>query len=149
MAGHRARVGIALAGVAGIVIGVALSGVLPQAIAAQSAQARRAIRPEKSPNTGLPYSPGIMVGSTLYVSGHLGRDPVTAKLVTGGIEADFTNEDGGTPTDRLMAIWGRTTDIEYLYSVEVDAKGAILAEGRRRARGPLTARWRTHRNSHR
>ena len=40
----------------------------------------------------------------------------------------FTNEDGGTPTDRLMATWGRTTDIEYLYSVVVDATGAILAD---------------------
>jgi len=29
----------------------------------------------------------------------------------------FTNEDGGTPTDRLMATWGRTTDIEYVYGV--------------------------------
>lgn len=38
----------------------------------------------------------------------------------------FTNEDGGTPTDRLMATWGRTTDIEYLYSVAVDAAGAIV-----------------------
>jgi hypothetical protein len=38
----------------------------------------------------------------------------------------FSNEDGGTPTDRLMATWGRTTDIEYLYSVEVDTTGAIL-----------------------
>jgi hypothetical protein len=40
----------------------------------------------------------------------------------------FTNEDGGTPADRLMATWGRTTDIEYLYSVEVDARGDILSE---------------------
>jgi len=46
------------------------------------------IRPERSPNTGLPYSPGILVGNTLYLSGHLGRDPVTAKLVPGGIEAE-------------------------------------------------------------
>ena len=38
----------------------------------------------------------------------------------------FTNEDGGTPTDRLMATWGRTTDVEYLYSVAVDASGAIV-----------------------
>lgn len=38
----------------------------------------------------------------------------------------FTNEDGGTPADRLMATWGRTTDIEYLYSVEIDGTGAIL-----------------------
>lgn len=40
----------------------------------------------------------------------------------------FSNEDGGTPADRLMATWGRTTDIEYVYSVEVDASGAILDE---------------------
>ena len=40
----------------------------------------------------------------------------------------FTNEDGGTPTDRLMATWGRTTDIEYIYSVVVDATGRILAD---------------------
>jgi hypothetical protein len=62
----------------------------------------------------------------------------------------FSNEDGGTPTDRLMATWGRTTDIEYLYSVEVDAAGAILDQdmqgpehetlpfrGRRDAQHPL------------
>ena len=40
----------------------------------------------------------------------------------------FTNEDGGTPADRLMATWGRTLDIEYLYSVEVDRQGAILED---------------------
>jgi hypothetical protein len=39
----------------------------------------------------------------------------------------FTNEDGGTPADRLMATWGRTTDIEYVYSVEVGRDGRILA----------------------
>lgn len=38
----------------------------------------------------------------------------------------FTNEDGGTPADRLMATWGRTTDIEYLYSVELNRAGEIL-----------------------
>jgi hypothetical protein len=40
----------------------------------------------------------------------------------------FTNEDGGTATDRLMATWGRTTDIEFVYGVEVDASGRVLAE---------------------
>jgi 2-iminobutanoate/2-iminopropanoate deaminase len=56
--------------------------------AAQSAAGRRVIRPPKAPNTGLPFSPGILAGNTLYVAGHLGRDPVTSKLVTGGIEAE-------------------------------------------------------------
>jgi hypothetical protein len=62
----------------------------------------------------------------------------------------FTNEDGGTPTDRLMATWGRTTDIEYVYSIEVDRAGGIVGEeyqgpdhkilpfrGRREGRHPL------------
>src|SRR3954471_1342072 len=40
----------------------------------------------------------------------------------------FSNEDGGTQTDRLMATWGRTTDIEFVYGVEVDEAGSVLAE---------------------
>src|SRR5207245_2843615 len=37
-------------------------------------------------------------------------------------------EDGGTPIDRLMATWGRATDIEYVYSVELDDAGKLLGE---------------------
>jgi hypothetical protein len=40
----------------------------------------------------------------------------------------FSNEDGGTQTDRLMATWGRTTDIEFVYAVEVDAADRVIAE---------------------
>ncbi len=40
----------------------------------------------------------------------------------------FTNEDGGTPTDKLMATWGRGTDIELVYDVAMDAAGNILKE---------------------
>jgi hypothetical protein len=40
----------------------------------------------------------------------------------------FSNEDGGTATDRLMATWGRTTDIEFVYGVEVDEQDRVLAE---------------------
>ena len=35
----------------------------------------------------------------------------------------WSNEDGGTNTPALMAQWGRTTDIEWVYRVEVDAAG--------------------------
>lgn len=35
----------------------------------------------------------------------------------------FSNEDGGTETRALMARWGRTTDIEWVYRVWVDASG--------------------------
>jgi hypothetical protein len=40
----------------------------------------------------------------------------------------FTNEDGGTATDALMARWGRTVDIEDIYSVEVNRDGEVLRE---------------------
>ena len=35
----------------------------------------------------------------------------------------WSNEDGGTPAPALMAQWGRTTDIEWVYRVEVNARG--------------------------
>lgn len=35
----------------------------------------------------------------------------------------WSNEDGGTNSPALMARWGRTTDIEWVYRVEVDAAG--------------------------
>jgi 2-iminobutanoate/2-iminopropanoate deaminase len=74
-----------------IAAGAFLLGVATIALhgeAAQPAAARRAIRPERAPNTGLPFSPGVLVGSTLYISGHLGRDPATSRLVSGGVERE-------------------------------------------------------------
>jgi len=71
---------------AAFLLGIAT--VAPNHSAAQAQGSRRVIRPEKSPNTGLPFSPGILVGNTLFISGHLGRDPVTSRLVTGGIERE-------------------------------------------------------------
>jgi CheY-like chemotaxis protein len=35
----------------------------------------------------------------------------------------FSNEDGGTSTRALMARWGRTTDVEYVYRVFVPGSG--------------------------
>ena len=57
----------------------------------------------------------------------------------------FTNEDGGTPVDRLMATWGRTTDVEFAYAVELDARGRVLDEtyqskDHKLARSPAGAR---------
>ena len=37
----------------------------------------------------------------------------------------FSHEDGGTPLDQLMATWGRATDIELVYAVELDATGRV------------------------
>lgn len=83
------RVRIAMAGVAGLVFAVLLGIPFQQSVdAQQSGSGRKAIRPQNAPNTGLPFSPGILVGNTLYISGHLGRDPVSAKLAPGGIEGE-------------------------------------------------------------
>jgi hypothetical protein len=35
----------------------------------------------------------------------------------------WSNEDGGTLSQSLMAQWGRTTDIEWVYRVEINARG--------------------------
>lgn len=62
----------------------------------------------------------------------------------------FSNEDGGTPADRLLATWGRLTDLEYVYGIEFDRQGNVVEEtfqgkdheivpfrGRREGRHPL------------
>src|SRR5947207_7468461 len=78
MTGNRGR--IAIVGVVGLIFGVLLGIPFQQSVDAQQpGSGRKAIRPQKAPNTGLPLSPGILAGNTLYLSGHTGRDPVTAK----------------------------------------------------------------------
>ena len=87
MTGHRARAAV-LAGVAGLLIGIVVTVTVRGDAGQQSGSGHRVIRPEKAPNTGLPFSPGILAGNTLYVSGHLGRDPMNNRLVSGGIESE-------------------------------------------------------------
>ena len=87
MTGNRAR--IAIVGVVGLIFGVLLGIPFQQSVDAQQpGSGRKAIRPQKAPNTGLPLSPAILAGNTLYISGHTGRDPVSAKLAPGGIEGE-------------------------------------------------------------
>jgi hypothetical protein len=40
----------------------------------------------------------------------------------------WSNEDGGTNTPALMARWGRTTDIEWIYRVVLDSNERIVRE---------------------
>jgi enamine deaminase RidA (YjgF/YER057c/UK114 family) len=84
--GGRSR-GIALAGVgvviAGILLTVALQG---ERSVPHLGGRRRVIR--AGPNTaGLPYSPGILVGNTLYLAGTIGEDAAN-NIVPGGIQAE-------------------------------------------------------------
>ena len=55
------------------------------AVTAQTS-GKRVVAPTNIPYLGLPYSPGILVGNTLYLAGQLGRDPKSTELVAGGIE---------------------------------------------------------------
>ena len=89
MTSDRLRVATTLAGAGGLFLGIIVTLTLQgHELGAQSSGQRRVIRPEKAPNTGLPFSPGILAGNTLYISGHLGRDPVSSRLVSGGIETE-------------------------------------------------------------
>jgi 2-iminobutanoate/2-iminopropanoate deaminase len=46
---------------------------------------RKAIQTDKAPAAIGPYSQALMVGNTLYMSGQLGIDPTTGKMVEGGV----------------------------------------------------------------
>ena len=60
---------------------------LSLALAVSSAAAtKKVIQPKEFP-TGRPFSPGIMVGDTLYIAGQTGQD-----LKTGEIPSDFEAE---------------------------------------------------------
>ncbi|MFA6448603.1 MAG: hypothetical protein WCX65_03965 [bacterium] len=40
----------------------------------------------------------------------------------------WSNEDGGTPTAQLLAKYGRTVDIESIYTMKLDKSGAVVSE---------------------
>jgi len=48
---------------------------------------RKAIQTDKAPKAIGPYSQALLVGNTLYISGQLGIDPATGKIVEGGTVA--------------------------------------------------------------
>jgi hypothetical protein len=55
----------------------------------------------------------------------------------------WSNEDGGTDTPGLMARWGRSTDIEWVYRVEVNRAGhRVRGSGVYQAGGHQTLRFR-------
>ena len=55
-----------------------------------------------------------------------------SKDANGNLTIEYTvicsNEDGGTNTPALMARWGRTTDIEWIYRVTLDSNHRIVSE---------------------
>jgi hypothetical protein len=56
----------------------------------------------------------------------------TSKDAAGNTTIEYTviwsNEDEGTPANALMAVWGRTTDIEWIYRVTLDRHGRKISD---------------------
>jgi hypothetical protein len=98
---------------------------------------RAEIRTPKADQVALRHAP-VVVGRTLQLLGDAHQNARTDTPLIGWHEelpattpghrileysVVWSNEDGGTDSPALMARWGRTTDIEWVYRVEVDAKG--------------------------
>ena len=60
-------------------IGFTIFVVLAAYCMAADGDRRHIVLPRPSEFKGLPFSDGVLVGETLYVGGHVGIDPKTAK----------------------------------------------------------------------
>lgn len=96
-------------------------GLITYPVLTAQAPVHRVIQPAKFPNTGLPYSPGILAGDTLYLAGQLGRDPATTTLVPGGMEAEarqaLTNirevlREAGMDFNHVVSVTGYIVDFK-------------------------------------
>jgi 2-iminobutanoate/2-iminopropanoate deaminase len=67
------------------VVAVALMGAARET---QKAPHKQVIVPKGAPAMGLPFSPGLMVGDTLYLSGVIGADS-SGQPVAGGFEPEM------------------------------------------------------------
>ncbi len=78
----------------------------------------------------LPNIPGIYENN--YTDVPLMMYHTQSKNQNGNITIEYTvicsNEDGGTNTPALMARWGRTTDIEWIYRVTLDPNHKVISE---------------------
>ena len=79
-----------------------------------------------------PYSQGIKAGGFVFVAGEKGMDPLTQKMVPGGIEAETRRtlenikailEEAGSSMDRVVSTFVFMTDIN-----EFSKMNAIYAE---------------------
>jgi 2-iminobutanoate/2-iminopropanoate deaminase len=99
------------------------------------------------PNT-YPFSGAVRVGNTLYLSGALGNDPKTMKLVPGGIEAETkqtlenikaTLERNGSDLDHVVkctvfmadiAEWPKMNEVYKTYFTKhFPARSAVAGSG--------------------
>lgn len=77
------------------------------------AQHKQIVQPRKAPALPYPFSPGVISNGLLFVSGQVGTDSQTAKLVAGGVEAETAQtiqnikavlEDAGASLDDVVSV---------------------------------------------
>jgi 2-iminobutanoate/2-iminopropanoate deaminase len=87
-----------------LIIGVCLS---------VSGQHKQIVKARKAPAMPYPFSPGVISNGFLFVSGQVGTDPQTNKLVDGGVEAETAQtiqniktilEDAGASLDDVVNV---------------------------------------------
>ena len=78
-----------------------------------SGQTKQIVKPRNVPATPYPFSPGVISNGLLFVSGQVGADPKTGKLVSGGVEAETAQtiqnikailEDGGASLNDIVSV---------------------------------------------
>lgn len=77
------------------------------------AQHKQIVQPRKAPALPYPFSPGVISNGLLFVSGQVGTDSQTAKLIAGGVEAETAQtiqnikavlEDAGASLDDVVSV---------------------------------------------
>jgi len=86
---------------------------------------RDAITSDKLPPSGGPFSPAVRGGDLLYLSGSVGTDPATGKLVNGGV-AEQTHQAIHNLAAVLEAA-GRTLDDVVRVGVYLTDMGSFAA----------------------
>jgi len=72
-----------------ILAGVAVVALSGAARAPQHAPRKQVIQVKGAPPSQAPFSPALLVGDTLYLSGALGLNPATGQLPEGGFEPEL------------------------------------------------------------
>ena len=84
-------------------------------------QIKQLIKPRSVPPVPYPFSPGVISNGFLFVSGQVGTDPQTSKLVPGGIEAETAQtihnittilKDAGTSLDNVVSVTVYLSDMD-------------------------------------
>jgi 2-iminobutanoate/2-iminopropanoate deaminase len=78
---------VVIAATLGLALGLVGGQLAPRPQAAAAPQSRVVTPPNYKPSPA-PLSPAILVDGTLYLSGSTGADPVTGRIVAGGLEAE-------------------------------------------------------------